>query len=370
MALDGPFSIGVVQESPRKILPAGRLTPQRTPYQSIVTRITITGDPSHYIQRLPPVVVAWKLIFGLPRESYIRSALTVERTLRNLYIDPLLSLLATQNVRPQIRPDEDYPLDPTERFPANGIFDTDPGRSLVLLLDFKSAGPATWWQLQSQLLPLREMGYLTHFNGTGIQERPITVVATGNAPFDHLTANETYRDVFFDAPLEDLIDLSEWWPNPNWAQDPTRAQDRQGRGQSKFLPRSRSSIQQASSHSKQQHCERRRSITRTGLTDDNYNRSNSLYASASFTRSVGRVWGSRLTQEQLQLIRGQVRGAHKLGLKVRYWDVPRWPVGLRNHIWHILAREGVDILNVDDLLGVGRTDWRRARTRAPEWPKF
>jgi len=33
-----------------------------------------------------------------------------------------------------------------------------------------------------------------------------------------------------------------------------------------------------------------------------YNKSNSYYASVSFTGSIGRIWGSRLSQDQLQLI--------------------------------------------------------------------
>jgi hypothetical protein len=49
-------------------------------------------------------------------------------------------------------------------------------------------------------------------------------------------------------------------------------------------------------------------------------------------------------------------------LKVRYWGVLQWPIGLRNHIWHILMREDVDVLSVDDLCAATQTDWRRRRT--------
>ncbi len=275
-----------------------------------------------------------------------RMSLTDGRTLRNLYLDPLISLLEAQNVHPKLRPDEDYPIDPGEILPVNGVFDSDPTMSLVLLLDFKSTGPATWWRLQSQLAPLREKNYLTYFNGTGVVEGPITIVVSGHAPFDHLTANETYRDIFYDAPLEDLADQSEMWPNPNIAQDPSR---RSG---------------------EPQHAPRQPISTRVKPVDNAYDRSNSFYASASFTASVGRVWGSRLTQAQLQRIRGQVRGAHKHGLKVRYWGVPSWPVGLRNHLWHILVREGADVLSIDDLHGAAYSDWRRARRRDAEWPRI
>jgi len=59
----------------------------------------------------------------------------------------------------------------------------------------------------------------------------------------------------------------------------------------------------------------------------------------------------------MRIIRGQIRGAHRRGLKVRYWDLPAWPLGLRNHIWDVLIREGVDILNVDDLRSVSKMAW-------------
>lgn len=146
-------------------------------------------------------------------------SLTANRTLKNLYIDPLSELLEKQNPVIEVRPDEDSP---NEKEALNGVFDTDPSQTFVLLIDFRSSGPTLWKHLYSQLLPLREKGYLTHFNGTGIVERPITVVGSGNAPFDLLSANDIYRDVFFDAPLDNMADLSSQWPNPNRAQDPTR----------------------------------------------------------------------------------------------------------------------------------------------------
>jgi hypothetical protein len=30
---------------------------------------------------------------------------------------------------------------------------------------------------------------------------------------------------------------------------------------------------------------------------------------------------------------------------------------LRNHVWDVLVREGVDVLNVDDLRGVSKQVW-------------
>ena len=279
-----------------------------------------------------------------------RPALTAQRTLRNLYLTPLMNLLEKQNPAIEYYPDDDYPLPVRQNGPLNGIFDVDPTQTFVLLIDFKTSGPMLWWQLQKQLAPFREKGYLTHYNGTGIVERPITVVGTGNAPFDFLTADETYRDVFFDAPLDKVADLSSHWLNPNRAQDPTPVHPHAG-------PET-----QMGTDSLSKRGDRGQGKSGTsGLSSGAFNSTNSYYASTSFTRSIGHVQGSRLTQEQLQLIRGQIRGAHQRGLKVRYWSLPVWPIGLRNHVWHILWREGVDMLNVDDLRHASRRDWRRKR---------
>ncbi|KAH8586299.1 hypothetical protein B0O99DRAFT_656906 [Bisporella sp. PMI_857] len=248
--------------------------------------------------------------------------LTREKTLRDLYVRPLMHLLQQQNHRgPQDRKngiglgsensgDKDLDL--------NGVFESAPSQTLILLIDFKTSGPKTLEKLNVELSPLRRNGYLTHYNATGLIHRPVTVVASGDAPFDLLSANETYRDIFFDAPLEELADLSHNWPNPNLEMDPKSVSTK-------------------------------------------YNSANSYYASTSFTRSIGHIKGSRLSQEQLQLIRGQIRGAHQRGLKVRYWGLPQWPRGLRNHVWHILVREGADLINADDLDAASWGDWRRRR---------
>lgn len=113
-----------------------------------------------------------------------------------MYINPLLKILERQN--PQTR------LHPYMNFPRNGVFDTDPSQTLVLLIDFKTDGTATWPYVFEQLAPLREGGYLTHFNGTVVVDGPITVVGSGNAPFDSIVSNSTYRDIFFDTSLDEL----------------------------------------------------------------------------------------------------------------------------------------------------------------------
>jgi hypothetical protein len=54
-------------------------------------------------------------------------------------------------------------------------------------------------------------------------------------------------------------------------------------------------------------------------------------------------------------------------LKVRYWDTPVWPIALRNHVWHVLFKEGADVLSVDDVEGCARADWDRSRRSWWEW---
>ncbi|KAI5460628.1 hypothetical protein BGZ63DRAFT_358773 [Mariannaea sp. PMI_226] len=266
-------------------------------------------------------------------------------TLRSLYIDPLINIIESHNKIPLC--DTEEPCD--SRWSVDrrltGVFSTEPDQPLVLVIDFKTPGESTWRELQTQLEALRDRNMLTYFNGTAIVPGPIVIVGSGNAPFDNLTASNTYRDVFFDAPLDQLADMSAIWPNPNRAVDGARATD----VKTKY----------GASHRGNSGAQSIYDIERDTL--NGYNPSNSYYASANFKHAVGHIFGSRLTQKQLQLIRAQVRGAHQRGLKARYWGVPAWPIGLRNHIWHILIREGVDVLSVDDLRQATTWDWRRKK---------
>lgn len=83
-------------------------------------------------------------------------------TLQALYLDPIKKML-----------DEHGTM-----FPAK------PEQSLSLLIDFKSRADETWDLLVKALAPLRDAGYLSHWNGTGFKEGKVTVTATGNAIID------------------------------------------------------------------------------------------------------------------------------------------------------------------------------------------
>lgn len=216
-------------------------------------------------------------------------ALDREKTLRTLYIDPLVKILEMMNTPASIPDDKargEYP---------KGVFYQDPKQTLTLLIDFKTDGEDLWPHVMDQLEPLRERGFLTSWNGKTRTERAVTVVGTGNTPLQMVNSNSTYRDVFFDAPLEAL--------------------------------------------------------------NDDFNTTNSFYASSSLTRAVGPLFQFSLSGAQTELIQKQIRQAREHGLTPRYWGTPRWPRGLRDEIWGLLLREGVGILNVDDLRAARKGNW-------------
>jgi hypothetical protein len=212
-------------------------------------------------------------------------ALDRKRTLQTMYIDPLTKILELMNP----------PSSTTQAEQPKGVFYQEPKQTLTLLIDFKTTGEDIWPHVLEQLTPLRDRGWLTFWDGQTRIERPVTVVCTGNAPFELLISNTTYRDVFFDAPLEHL--------------------------------------------------------------DKIYDLTNSFYASSSLSKAVGPLFELALSSSQIQLIQKQIQQARDRGLVPRYWGTPRWPRGLRDEVWGLLMKEGVGILNVDDLRAARKGNW-------------
>ena len=64
------------------------------------------------------------------------------------------------------------------------------------------------------------------------------------------------------------------------------------------------------------------------------------------------------TPQQPLTIRGQVkeqsRGAQRLVSGIR----PSWPIHIRDHLWDVLEREGLGMLDLDDLNGVSKRSWK------------
>ena len=249
------------------------------------------------------------------------ASLTPERTLASLYVNPLVELLDKLNPTTEFGDTKDH-----------GIFDENPDQTLVLLIDFKTNGPALFPRVREQLEPLRKKGYLSYWDGEKFHSRAVTVVGTGNTPFDLVVENKTYRDIFFDAPLDEM------WEDPS-------------DGDGEYLTRREERVQT-----------RGQGKTGTiGASANAFNTSNSYYASTSLDAHVGFPFTGRLSPKQLSTLRGQIKGAKRRGLKSRYWETPSWPTSLRNHIWQMLVEEGADILNVDDLRAASKLDWNVVR---------
>lgn len=170
------------------------------------------------------------------------------------------------------------------------MYDVDPEQTLHLFIDFKTPGLTTLPVVLAQLEALRTpVNYLTYFNGSVVVRGAVTVHFTGDAPFEKMQENKTYRDYFYDAPLN-------------------------------------------------------------GLGSGKYDKYNSLIASAPFGREVGKViWGREVSKEQREKVRKQLKEAHDRGIMARYWDTPGWPISVRNNVWGVLVEEGVDLLNADDV---------------------
>ena len=272
------------------------------------------------------------------------ASLTRNRTLASLYVNPLVDILEKQNPTTHFNPNGNQS--------QHGVFDTVPEQSLVLLIDFKTSGAALFPYVVAALEPLRSRGRLTHLNGTQIVERPITVVGTGNTPFTSVISESTnaYQDIFFDAPLAAMWegDPGEQAPAPQRSQELVYGSDIDA-----SLPATGAPAHEPRSEDKGQ------GMSGAPQDADAYSTINSYYASVSFSQAIGHVLFGQLSDKQMNLIRSHIRGAHRRGLKVRYWELPFWPIGLRNHVWDVMVKEGVDMLNVDDLKGATKRDWTK-----------
>lgn len=253
-------------------------------------------------------------VYLIGDELYVghdKASLRPEKTLRSMYLDPLLAMLDYQN-----RPSQFW------NGTGRGIFETDPEEPLILLVDLKTEGVATLAAVERHLEPLRSRGYLRYWNGTAIIPGPITVVGTGNTPFNIIASNSSCRDIFFDAPLADIYDYSigNWKPHSG---------DAQGH------------------------------IGTAGFTPDQYTPENSFYASVrygtTFKHVTERFW--YLNKEQVALLGAQIAAAEKQGLKARYWGTPGWPISLRNHVWEVLVSQNTGMLNVDDIPSATTRPW-------------
>ncbi|KAF5022089.1 hypothetical protein F66182_5864 [Fusarium sp. NRRL 66182] len=229
-------------------------------------------------------------------------------TLRSLYLDPLQRIFESQNAQSK---------DGSWR----GVYNRAPNQTLVLLVDLKTSGsPDTFNELYDQLQPLRDLDYLTYWNGTDRIMRPLTVVATGSTDFKYvLDLNSTHRDIFWDAKLERLFDVGQ----DDFSTDPPTFK---------------------------------------------YNQSNSYYASTQFKNAIlhplprnDEKWYTDNPQN-VDIASSQPQQAEARGLLTRYWDTPTHPPNLKETTWRVLINSNVGVLNMDDLGTV--------RERAKGWGRL
>lgn len=174
------------------------------------------------------------------------------------------------------------------------MFDTDPSQTLYFFIDLKTAGEETFKAVIQALEPLREADHLTRVkDGRTIIPGPVTVIGTGNTPLN-MVAPVANRDYFFDAPLEAL-------------------------NESQYADL-------------------------TGLI--------SPIASTDFQAVFGTLSSDTdpvLSETQINVLRHQIQTAKQHGIGARYWGTPHYPKRQRDAVWRLLMREGVALLNADDL---------------------
>ncbi|ROV88063.1 hypothetical protein VMCG_10393 [Cytospora schulzeri] len=223
-----------------------------------------------------------------------------KKTLRAMYLDPLLKILDSRN-------DEST----NSSNGAQGLFSTRTDAPVVLLIDVKESAKsgAAWQIVLEQLEPFRQKGYLRRYEDNVTHSGPLIVVGSGELDLETLVTSSSsqghpyydYHDTFLDAPLIELrhVTDSEWTAK--------------------------------------------------------YNISNSYYASVSLEFGIGSTKFG-FSKTQLQQLRRQISVVEASNLCSRYWDLPAWSVKHRDYVWAVLMQEQVCMLNVGDVNAAARQD--------------
>jgi hypothetical protein len=147
-------------------------------------QLTFKGGHSHndYHQKRPFYEAYEHGMVSIEADVFLRddklfvgheeTELTKARTLKNLYLDPLLKLADAPDFKP-----------------------------IILLVDIKDKGRETYEKLKNVLHPYESI--LTHFYDNHIDKRQVTVIISGDRPTD-LVGRETDRYIFVDGRLSDL----------------------------------------------------------------------------------------------------------------------------------------------------------------------
>ncbi len=187
-----------------------------------------------------------------------------ERTLRTLYLEPLMA-----------------------RFAEHGAIYPGQSAPLQLLIDFKTEAETTWHILEQQLTVYDPM--LTRYDNGRLIPGAVSVVISGNRPTDTLAALPQ-RLAFIDGRLGDL-------------EQPLPVE---------LMP----------------------------LISDNWNNVFDWQGDGP------------MPQEERELLRSLIQRTHALGARLRFWATPDTPGPARDALWTVLATEGQDHINSDDLAGL------------------
>lgn len=136
-----------------------------------------------------------------------RAALTLQTTLRTMYLDPLLDILDLRNTD-EVLGGHDV------QHQALGVFKGRTQTPLILMIDVKENATVIWAVVLEQLEPFRQMGYLRLYENGTIWPGPLVVLGSGELHLDTLLASskETpyyeYHDTFLDVLLEEISEAS------------------------------------------------------------------------------------------------------------------------------------------------------------------
>lgn len=276
-----------------------------------------------------------------------RASLAPDKTLRSMYLDPLLELLDRRNqAGPWANSTATYNS-------ARGVFEMEPHAKVVLMIDVKEKPAAVWPLVIEQLEPFRRRQYLARYEmvypSPGLLDRQtlwpglVVVVGSGDMDLSSLMASyanasrsyEEYHDTFLDSPLMTLPGVNTFWSSEDG--------NSTGLAQTPVMP------------------PEVLSMSRTL-----YYPENSYYTSVSFKQSIGSVRFG-FTDAQLGKLRQQIRVAKLSRLQARYWDIPDWPINYRDYIWDALTREGVGMLSINEIDAASRRAWTPAYKATVSW---
>lgn len=126
-----------------------------------------------------------------------------EDILQRLSLDPLLAKLDAENdaaARSSLNPET----------PSSFHADADLAQTFLLMLDAKTLPQELYPHLVEELDTLRQRGYLSHWDGQNVVQRPVTVVVTGEKFPDSDCVNHSYSDVFWSALPEGRFTTSDF----------------------------------------------------------------------------------------------------------------------------------------------------------------